>query len=260
MPADADGGSFDDGLRRAQAGDRAAQAEIFARHQKLIWHVLHRMVPDYAGSGSEPEDLFQVGAMGLVKAIQRFDPERGTAFATYAIPLILGEIRRYLRDNQSIHVPRSLQELAQRLHLVRQHLGQELGRDPFPSELARYLGTDVAAVVEAMESRRPVLSLQAPNQDVGDGPEDALADSLELESPEPTWVLQMSIKEALSRLTERECWILRWRFSDGLTQGRVAERLGISQVQVSRLERQALAHLRYYLGADQTVPGTPAHP
>lgn len=247
-------------LSRAQAGDRDAQAAVFAHHQKLIWHVLRRWFGDYAASSSEAEDLFQVGAMGLVKAIQRFDPDRGTQFATYAVPLILGEIRRHLRDNQPVHIPRALGELAQRLAEAREQLSQELGRDPFPSELAARLGTDVAAVVEALESRHPVLSLEAPLKDAGDGSEDLLSSHLKSEAPEAKWVVQMMLQDALNRLTDRERWILSWRFSDGMTQARVAQRLGISQVQVSRLERQALAHLRHRLGSDASDRDAPILP
>jgi RNA polymerase sporulation-specific sigma factor len=230
-------------VERAQRGDAEALETLFAAHQRLIWHVLRRL----SHPGRDTEDLYQVGAVGLMKAIHRFDTRRGVQFATYAVPLILGEVRRYLRDDQPVHVARSLRDRGRQVAEVRARLAQALGRDPGPQDLAQALGWDVADVVEALESQQAVGSLDAAG--FGERGKDAVADT-EKTDAEAEWVGRLALDEALARLTARERLVLRWRYEDGETQSRVAERLGISQVQVSRLERQALERLRQQLTTD----------
>lgn len=225
--------------RRAQAGDREARQELVERHWNLIWHIVHR----FTGRGHDPEDLFQVGAIGLLKAIDRFDVSRGLKFSTYAVPLIMGEIRRHLRDDQPIRVARSLRELGMKVEQTRTQLMQGLGRDPTAQEIAQEIGLDPADIAEAMEAIRPLASLnqaiETPN-----GSETHLGDTLRDGSDENEWLEQMALSQAFVELDERERYILRLRFIEGRTQMDVASRLKVSQVQVSRLERKALDRLK----------------
>lgn len=230
-------------VSRAQAGDSEAVEALFRAHQRLIWHVLRRLVYP----GQETEDLYQVGAMGLMKAIQRFDPTRGLQFATYAVPLILGEVRRFLRDDQPLHVARSLKERAQAVSRAQAELAQRLAREPSVREIADHLETTVDAVTEAIDSRQVLASLDAPVED-DEGP--LMGERLAGPSDEEAWLARIALDQALARLSERERFILLRRFQAGETQTHIANRLGISQVQVSRLERQALARLRQQLDPD----------
>lgn len=229
-------------FRRAQAGDRGARQALVERHWNLIWHIVHR----FATRAQDPEDLFQVGAIGLLKAIDRFDVDRGLKFSTYAVPLIMGEIRRYLRDDQPIRVARSLRELGMRVEHTRAHLTQTLGREPSAPEIAGELGIDVADIVEAMDAVRPLASL---NQAVEtpQGSESQLMDTIHDPAGESEWLEQLALTEAFGQLDERERYILKARFVEGRTQVEVAGRLAISQVQVSRLERRALERLKQAL-------------
>ncbi|MDA8193288.1 MAG: SigB/SigF/SigG family RNA polymerase sigma factor [Thermaerobacter sp.] len=231
--------------RQAQAGDAAARQELVQRHWNLVWHIVHR----FAGRGYEPDDLFQVGAIGLLKAIDRFDVERGLKFSTYAVPLIMGEIRRHLRDDQPIRVARSLRELGMKVEQSRAHLAQSLGRDPSAWEIAQELALDVADVTQALDAVRPLASLnqaiETPN-----GSETALGDTMSRSDGESEWLEQLALAQAFEALDERERFILRTRFIEGRTQTDVAKRLQVSQVQVSRLERRALDRLKAALADD----------
>lgn len=239
-----EGGFSDDPLlyRRAQAGDRTAREQLVERHWNLIWHIVHR----FSGRGYDPDDLFQVGAIGLLKAIERFDVDRGLKFSTYAVPLIMGEIRRHLRDDQPIRVARSLRELAMKVESARTQLAQEWGREPTPAEIARRLGVAVDDIVEALEAARPISSLNQAIE-TPSGSETEVGDSVPAERGESEWLEQMALTEAFGLLDERERFILRTRFIEGRTQVEVARRLGVSQVQVSRLERKALERLKMAL-------------
>jgi RNA polymerase sporulation-specific sigma factor len=230
--------------RRAQAGDRAAALALFDRHQGLVRHVVGRLY-----RSGEADDLYQVGALGLWKAIQRFEPQRGFRFATYAVPVILGELRRYLRDNQWVHVGRRLQEQARLVAAACERLRQSGGREPSAHDVAEALGWDVSEVLEAWAAAEPALpwtSVPSGSSEDARGWEDRTAGA----EGEPEWVERLALDEALARLSARERLILLWRFQAGARQAEVAARLHLSQVQVSRLERQALAHLRQYLAGD----------
>lgn len=228
--------------RRAQAGDQAAREQLVERHWNLIWHIVHR----FSGRGYDPDDLFQVGAIGLLKAIERFDVDRGLKFSTYAVPLIMGEIRRHLRDDQPIRVARSLRELAMKVESARMQLSQTMGRDPTPAEIAEHLKVRLDDIVEALEAARPVSSLNQAIE-TPSGSETEVGDSVPAERGEAEWLEQMALTEAFGQLDERERFILRGRFIEGRTQVEVANRLGVSQVQVSRLERRALERLKMAL-------------
>ena len=233
--------------RRAQAGDHQARQQLVERHWNLIWHIVHR----FAARGYEPDDLFQVGAIGLLKAIDRFDVDRGLKFSTYAVPLIMGEIRRHLRDDQPIRVARSLRELGMKVESARAQMSQRLGRDPTAQEIADELAVDVSDITEALEAVRPLASLnqtvETPN-----GSETPLGDNISDSRAESEWLEQLALSQAFQLLDERERYILRMRFVEGRTQMEVARRLNVSQVQVSRLERRALERLKSALTDDET--------
>lgn len=232
--------------RQAQAGDQQARQVLVERHWNLIWHIVHR----FSGRGYDPDDLFQVGAIGLLKAIDRFDVGRGLKFSTYAVPLIMGEIRRHLRDDQPIRVARSLRELGMKVESMRAHLSQRLGRDPTAQEIAQVLQVDVADITEALEAIRPLASLnqtvETPN-----GSETPIGDNISDTRSEGDWLEELALSQAFSLLDERERYILRMRFVEGRTQVEVAHRLNVSQVQVSRLERRALERLKVALSEDE---------
>ncbi len=229
--------------QRARSGDRRARDELVERHWNLVWHIVHR----FQGRGYDTDDLFQVGSIGLLKAIERFDPERGLKFSTYAVPLIMGEIRRSLRDDQPIRVARSLRELAMKVDQARLRLAQSLARDPTAVEIAAELSVEVADVTEALEASRPIASLNQVMETPA-GTESRLEDSIRDPKMENDWLEQIALNEAFAHLDSREQYILKARFGEGRTQMEVADRLGVSQVQVSRLERRALDRLRSALG------------
>ncbi len=243
-----DGGVDEPGLyRRAQAGDALARQQLVERHWNLIWHIVHR----FQARGYDPDDLFQVGAIGLLKAIDRFDVDRGLKFSTYAVPLIMGEIRRHLRDDQPIRVARSLRELGMKVETTRAQMAQKLGREPTAQEIADALNVDVSDITEALEAVRPLASLnqtlETPN-----GSETPLGDNISDSRAEGEWVEQLALSQAFQLLDERERFILRLRIVEGRTQMEVARRLGVSQVQVSRLERRALDKLKAALSDEES--------
>jgi RNA polymerase sporulation-specific sigma factor len=178
-----------------------------------------------------------------LKAIDRFEVQRGLKFSTYAVPLIMGEIRRFLRDDQPIRVARSLRELGLKVEQARLRLGQRLGHDPSAMEIAGELSLDVTDITEAMEALRPISSL-SQSVDTPSGNETRLEDNVRDPKMEADLVEQLALGEAFERLEAREQFILQSRFVEGRTQMEVAKRLGISQVQISRLERRALDRLR----------------
>ncbi|MCY0881572.1 MAG: sigma-70 family RNA polymerase sigma factor, partial [Firmicutes bacterium] len=195
-------------FRQAQAGDPQARQALVERHWNLIWHIVHRFV----GRGYDPEDLFQVGAIGLLKAIDRFETDRGLKFSTYAVPLIMGEIRRHLRDDQPIRVARSVRELSMKVDQARAQLLQKLGREPSVNEIAAQLEMDVAEIVEAIDAARPIMSLNQPMESTGSS-DTVLADSLkDQEHTEEDWLDHLALTQAFSELDERERYILRARY------------------------------------------------
>jgi RNA polymerase sporulation-specific sigma factor len=225
--------------QRAQQGDEQARIELVERHWNLVWHIVHR----FQGRGYDPDDLFQVGSIGLLKAIDRFEMERGLKFSTYAVPLIMGEIRRFLRDDQPIRVARSLRELGMKVEQTRVRLTQLLGHDPTALEIAQELSIDVADITEAMEAARPISSL---NQvlETPSGSETRLEDNVRDPKMEGDLLEHLALNEAFEKLEPREQFILQARVLEGHTQMEVAARLNVSQVQISRLERRALERLR----------------
>ena len=209
-------------LRAAQEGDRDACEQAVLENNGLIWSVVRR----YYGRGVEPDDLYQLGCLGFLKAIRGFDFSYGTCFSTYAVPKIAGEIRRFLRDDGTIKVGRSIREQALTLYALRERLRQELGREPSLSELSAQTGWTPEEIAQVD------LATEAP-----DSLQRETADGLALEG-------RIALREAVDKLPEKERMTILLRYFKGLTQERAARVLGVSQVQVSRLERRGLERLR----------------
>lgn len=226
-------------IRRSQAGDRAATERLTEDNQGLIWSVARR----FFGRGVEPDDLYQLACLGFLKAVDGFDTDYGTRFSTYAVPKISGEIRRFLRDDGAVKVSRGLKERSAALRLARLDLEQRLGREPTVSELSKATGLTPEDIALADGAAAPPESLQQENGETGLRLEQCLGD----EGAEERLVERLALGEALERLEERERMTIALRFFHGLTQERAARVLGVSQVQVSRIERKALSRLRELL-------------
>ena len=226
-------------IARAQAGDRAASERLVTENTGLIRAVARR----YQGRGVENDDLFQLASLGFLKAVAGFDPAFGTQFSTYAVPKIAGEIRRFLRDDGAVKVSRSLKERAAAIRLARDRLSKSLGREPVLSELAEALALSPEEIAEAETAADPVASIQQPAGDTGLTLEALLSDS----PLEERVVERLALRQALEQLPEREARVVALRYYHGLTQDRAAKLIGVSQVQVSRIEKKALAHLRELL-------------
>ena len=222
-------------LRAAQEGDREACEQAVIENNGLIWSVVRR----YYGRGVEPDDLYQLGCLGFLKAVQGFDFTYGTCFSTYAVPKIAGEIRRFLRDDGTVKVSRSIREQAQSLYNSRERLRQELGREPALSELAEATGLTVEEIARTEIATDTPESLQ---RETADGL--TLEGMLGTEAPEEAMVERIALRQAVDALPEKERMTILLRYFKGLTQQQTARILGVSQVQISRLERRGLQRLR----------------
>ena len=231
-------------LEQAQKGDFRAREQLAAAHQRLIGSIVRRFLI----SGREREDLYQVGCIGLLKAIDRFDPAHGVCFSTYAVPLIMGEIRRYLRDDSALSVSRGLKELYLLMERKRRELAAEWGEEPELWQLAEACGSTPEQIMAAREAARPPLSI---NETPAGGDSPAIGRLLSAEVPGGPDLIEDSLDlgHALSALPERLRFVIEQRYFRERTQREVAELLGVSQVQVSRLERRALGELRRLLSA-----------
>jgi RNA polymerase sporulation-specific sigma factor len=227
-------------LRAAQAGDSEACEQAIRENNGLIWSIVRR----YSGRGVETDDLYQLGCVGLLKAIRGFDFSFGTCFSTYAVPKIAGEIRRFLRDDGTVKVSRSIREQAQSLYIFRTQLQREFGREPTLSELADVSGLTVEEIAQAEMASVAPESLQAENEDGL-----ALEGVLGTEAPEDQFVEQIALRQAIDALPPKERMTILLRYFRGLTQEQTAKILKVSQVQISRLERRGLAALKesYFL-------------
>lgn len=239
----------DEEMRRllilSHKGDVQARDRLINCNLKLVFNLVRR----FQNRGYELEDLFQVGCIGLMKAIDKFDLNYDVKFSTYAVPMIVGEIRRFLRDDSSIKISRSIKEAAYKVYKIREQLYKRLGREPSIGEVAGELGMPREEVVTALEAvQSPASIYETLHQDEGDPI--FLLDHLKSNSSDEAPLLEsMAVKELLQKLPERDSQIISWRFFDDQTQVEVARRLGLSQVQVSRLERQALKKLKDMLQA-----------
>jgi len=230
-------------LMSMKKGDNECREKFIRGNLRLVLSVIQR----FNNRGENVDDLFQVGCIGLIKAIDNFDLAQNVKFSTYAVPMIIGEIRRYLRDNNSIRVSRSLRDIAYRALQIRDKLVGENNKEPTISQIAKELKVPREEVVFALDAIQDPVSLFEPiYHDGGDAiyVMDQISDNKNLDD---SWLENISIKEAMKKLNDREKLILTLRFFDGRTQMEVADEIGISQAQVSRLEKTALRHMRKYI-------------
>lgn len=226
-------------IRHAQSGDRDASEALVTENSGLIWSVARR----FMGRGTESDDLYQLGCLGFLKAVEGFDPEYGTQFSTYAVPKIAGEIRRFLRDDGAVKVSRSLKEQAMTIKVARNHLATALGREPTVQEISRQTGFTPEEIALAENATAATESIQRETGEEGFSLENILTDS----ESEEKMVERIALTQAISKLSERESMVVKLRYFHGLTQERVAKVLQVSQVQVSRIEKKALTRLRELL-------------
>lgn len=222
-------------IARSRAGDRAAGEQLIVENSGLIWSIARR----YFGRGVDPDDLYQLGCLGFLKAVEGYDTTFGTQFSTYAVPKIAGEIRRFLRDDGAVKVSRGLKERAGSIRTARDRLSARLGREPTLSELSEETGLEPEEIAAAEEANLPVASLQ---METGDG--FTLESVLGTDGMEEGIVEKVALRGAVNALPERERQVILLRYFRNLTQEKAARVLGVSQVQVSRIERRAMESLR----------------
>jgi RNA polymerase sporulation-specific sigma factor len=227
-------------IRRSQAGEKEATEQLVQENAGLIWSVAKR----FLGRGTEAEDLYQLGCVGFLKAVEGFDLQFGTQFSTYAVPKIAGEIRRFLRDDGAIKVSRSLKERASAVRLMRARLSSALGREPTISELAEQLGLTAEEIAVAETAAMEVESIHRECGEEGFTLENILTDT----ESEERMLEKIALRQAITELPERERCVISLRYFHGLTQDRVAKVLSVSQVQVSRIEKKAIGMLREKIG------------
>ena len=227
-------------LRRAKEGDEAAREKLIEGNLRLVLSVIQR----FDKRGENPDDLFQVGCIGLIKAISNFDPDKQVRFSTYGVPMIAGEVRRYLRDNSAIRVSRSIRDVAYRCLQCKEALVTSLGREPSLEEIAKELDLSMEEVSQALDAVCAPVSLYDPVYADGGDPLTVMDQVRDTKNTEDIWMEQITLRNAFAGLGSREKQILSLRFYDGKTQMEVADALGISQAQVSRLEKGAIASMR----------------
>ena len=230
-------------IGRAHQGDKTARDILFEENTGLIYSVAKR----FLGRGVEMEDLCQIGSIGLLKAIDKFDPSFEVCFSTYAVPMILGEVKRYLRDNNSIRVSRSLRDTAYKAIYTRENLLKKQSKEPTLCEIAKELGVSKEEIAYALDAIQSPVSLYEPVYTDGGDPLYVMDQLSDKKNSEEHWVEDLSLGEAMQRLPDRERRIIDMRFFEGKTQTEVAEEIHISQAQVSRLEKSALKSMKHYL-------------
>ena len=230
---------------RIKAGDDEAKEEYIKGNLRLVLSVIKR----FHSSNENPDDLFQIGCIGLIKAINNFNTELDVKFSTYAVPMIIGEIRRYMRDNSSIRVSRSLRDTAYKAIYAKENYVKQNMREPTVQEIAQEIGIAKEDIVYALDAIQAPMSLQEPVYSDGGDALYVMDQISDKKNKEETWVENLSLREAINRLNKRERHIIDLRFYEGKTQMEVAQEIGISQAQVSRLEKNALKTMRNYLRA-----------
>lgn len=223
----------------SQAGDKNAEEVLVKENTGLIWSVARR----FLGRGVEADDLYQLGCLGFLKAVNGFDLQYGTQFSTYAVPKIAGEIRRFLRDDGAVKVSRGIKERASTIKVTRNQLINALGREPTIQEISRQTGFTVEEIATAESATACVESMQQESGEDGFTLENILSDT----ESEDKLIEYLSLRQAICRLPEREATVIRLRYYHGLTQARVSKVLMVSQVQVSRIEKKALSRLKEYM-------------
>ncbi|MDO4540007.1 MAG: RNA polymerase sporulation sigma factor SigG [Syntrophomonadaceae bacterium] len=226
-----------------QAGEYEAREKLIEGNLRLVLSVLQR----FSNRGEDVDDLFQVGCIGLIKAIDNFDLSHEVRFSTYAVPMIIGEIRRYLRDNNTVRVSRSLRDIAYKALQVREQLLGENSAEPSVDQMAAAMGVPREELVFALDAIQEPVSLFEPVYSDGGDPILVMDQICDEKNGDEQWLQSISLNEALSKLNQREKHIVALRFFNGRTQMEVAEEIGISQAQVSRLEKSALKQLRKYV-------------
>ena len=226
-------------IRLAQQGDKNAQTALVTENSGLIWSVAKR----FLGRGTEADDLYQLGCLGFLKAVEGFDLEYGTQFSTYAVPKIAGEIRRFLRDDGAVKVSRTLKEQSAAIKSARNRLASALGREPTVQEISRQTGITPEQIALAETATAATESIQRETGEDGFSLEDVLTDT----ETEEVMVEKIALRQAVERLPERERMVIQLRYFHSLTQDRVSRVLGVSQVQISRIEKKALSALRILL-------------
>ena len=224
-------------IRRSQQGDQQARGEIIEKNMRLVWSVVQR----FLNRGYEPEDLFQIGCIGLMKSVDKFDLSYDVKFSTYAVPMILGEIQRFIRDDGSVKVSRSLKEIGNKIRKAKDELSKRNGRVPTVNEIAQFLHISPEDVVLAQEAIRSPASIHETVYE-NDGDPITLLDQIADE--QDVWFDKIALKKAMEELDERGRLIVYLRYYKDQTQSEVAARLGISQVQVSRLEKKILQQMK----------------
>ena len=230
---------LEDLINLAQQGDRQAQEDLVTENTGLIWAIAKR----YMGRGTDMDDLYQLGCLGFLKAVEGFDLSYGTQFSTYAVPKIAGEIRRFLRDDGTVKVSRSIKEQAYAIKNVRSQLALALGREPTVGEISRQTGLSPEEIAVAETATAATESIQQESGEEGFSLQNVLTDT----RSEEEMVEKLALRQAIASLPEREAMVIRLRYFHGLTQMRVAKVLGVSQVQVSRIEKKTLERLRRIL-------------
>lgn len=230
-------------LQAIKAGDCRIRDEFIRGNLRLVLSVIQK----FSGRGENPDDLFQVGCIGLIKALDNFDLSHGVKFSTYAVPMIIGEVRRYLRDNNSIRVSRSMRDTAYKALTVKERLSRELQREPSVEEIARELEVKKEDVVLALDSIQDPISLFEPVFNDDGDPLYVMDQIRDMKNTDVRWIENLSLSEAMKRLSPREQHILTMRFFEGKTQMEVANEISISQAQVSRLEKNALNYMKKYV-------------
>ena len=235
---------MDELLHKAKAGDEAARQELIEGNLRLVLSVIQR----FDKRGESPDDLFQVGCVGLIKAIANFDPTKNVRFSTYGVPMIAGEVRRYLRDNSAIRVSRSVRDVAYRVLQCKEGLLLRLGRDPTLEEVSKELDLPVEDVSEALEAVCAPISLHDPVYADGGDPLTVMDQVRDTKNTDENWMERIALRNAYQALDKRQKQILSLRFVGGKTQMEVAGALDISQAQVSRLEKSAISAMRKSFG------------
>lgn len=230
-------------FQRILEGDKEARELYIKGNLRLVLSVIQR----FSNSNVAPDDLFQVGCIGLIKAIDNFDITLNVKFSTYAVPMILGEVRRFLRDNSSIRVSRSLRDIAYKAIYAKENMTRKNLKEPTIDEIAAEIGISKEEVVYALDAIQSPVSLHEPVFTEGGDTLYIMDQISDKKNKEENWVEEISLGEAMKRLDERENYIITLRFFEGKTQMEVAEKIGISQAQVSRLEKNALKSMRHYL-------------
>lgn len=230
-------------IKRIKEGDEEAKKQYIYGNLRLVLSVIQR----FNGRGESPDDIFQVGCIGLIKAINNFDTSQEVKFSTYAVPMIIGEIRRHLRDYNTIRVSRSLRDTAYKALQAKERLTSQLSREPTVDEIAKELEIDRGEIVMALDAIQDPVSLFEPVYHDGTDALFVMDQVSDDKNTDNSWVESIALSEALKKLLEREKHIIDLRFFKGRTQMEVAEEIGISQAQVSRLEKSALKNMRKYM-------------